>query len=116
MTVVNRTRLKQRALDRQRARHVGATTRLTLLSYEQVGNNSTLATIKDGWAPTQTTDPETSLVEVLIAEQVLVTKDIMKSLDRFSILNTTYRIVRGGITPPFAQPRVWKITGEEIRA
>lgn len=116
---VDRNRLRFRTLDRQRLRAVGSDATLELLSFEQVSGEVPLATLTDGWSTVQRRDGSTSGVQVQIAEQDGLTDEIMTpntgGVARFTILDRTYRVVPGGITPPMGTPRVWQLEGEEIR-
>jgi hypothetical protein len=88
---------------------------LVLLDYEQVAGETTLYTVVDGWIAEQSPDSETSTVKVRITERAGLTSVIMNQVARFSISGTAYRVVPGGITPPFKEPRVWQLQGEELR-
>ena len=94
---------------------------LKLLSYEQGAGEVELIEITDGWMVKQSKDRSTSMVTVQIVDGDNELDSIMRpppdtvGVSRFSMDGKTYRVESGGIIPPLAAPRIWEITGEEIR-
>lgn len=88
---------------------------LTLLSYEQDVGEISLLSMTDGWIAQKGTDQSTSSINLWITDRDAITLTLMNELARFTIEDTTYRVVPGGITPPSWEPKLWQVQGEEIR-
>jgi len=88
---------------------------LTLLSYEQSVGETSLLSLTDGWIAQRGTDNSTTSVSLWVTDRDEMTLALMNTVSRFTIEDTTYRVIQGGITPPSWEPKLWQIQGEEIR-
>lgn len=111
---------KIRQTNWNRKRRLGVDAELKLLRYSQEDGEVELLTVPSGWNAGVVPGADTSHVSLRIEEQAGITEELMLSnLHRFSItakgVTRTYRVVDGGVTPPFARSREWGVAGEEIR-
>lgn len=117
-----------------RVRRLTRTATLTLLSYEQTAGETELLKLCTNWTATIGPDNDTSRVTVRIEDGQAVQSIfaacvnttppddgmmIEGELARFRIdsygIARTYRVLEGGVQPPFARTREWRVSGEEIR-
>jgi len=115
----------------QKDRRFGIQGALVLIGYTDANGPQVLLTLTSGWhggSPKHDATlrafviDDTSRFMLFIEDQPAVTEDIMlNQLRRFQITNPNlptrdFRVVDGGIMPPMAKDRRWRVIGSELRA
>jgi hypothetical protein len=107
---VDKTLLRARQLDRERARN-GPPGDLTFYTYEQQEGQESLLTVDKWWGVEQV---DATNYKVTVIEQEAITSEIYRAA-RCSFDNVTISIPAEGIKPPTVAPRAWMITGTVLR-
>jgi hypothetical protein len=108
----DRTRLRARLYDRQRARQ-GYSADLGLVTYDGETGYGTPTTLTEGWNPERTTDQPTGeqFFDIYVAETAGDLTDTFANVTAVTIDGLYYKI-KGGIVPPTGGTRVWNLRCE----
>jgi hypothetical protein len=108
---MDRTRLRARQLDRERARN-GPEGDLTFYTYEQAEGLEALLVVSKWWGIEQV---DAVNYKVTIIEQEQVTAETIYKAVRCTFGSVTISIPADGIKPPTVAPRAWVISGTVLR-